>query len=655
MFKKPSVLYAVIAAAALSVGLLDYLLGRQPEHVYFLFHGFSLVHGHHSLFGVLGNYLPSFVHVYAFILLTAAVAGFSKTRLIRICATWFAIAFLFEVAQHPALSPIIAVAVPAWFMGIPILDNTAAYFLNGTFDILDLLSIALGTIAAYFTVGLTRNRADTRSLSKLSHRVWRNLALGGITLFGMLTIIGSGGGSSAPDTTPPTVSTTYPANAATGVFVDGSIRITFSERMDPATVNPSTFTLEDNVNHAPVLATVDYGGDTVTFTPTNPLLPSLAYTATITTAAKDLAGNALAADHSWSFTTETDAWSATSTTGAPTGRAKPTAVWTGSKMIVWGGQGNSGVTNTGGLYDPSTPDSWLLTTITNAPTPRSDHTAVWTGSKMIVWGGQGNSGVTNTGGLYDPALDTWSPTTTSGAPVARIEHTAVWTGTKMIVWGGDTVSTGLTNSGGQYDPSTPDNWLPMTAINAPTPRLGHTAVWTGTKMIVWGGWDGLSYLSNGAAYDPVGNSWQAIAAPPAGFFGRAYHTAVWTGTEMIIWGGFTNNGVTDTGAAYNPVTDSWRLISTSGAPTPRLNHTAVWTGPTGISMVVWGGQDGMSTLLSDGGRYDPVTDSWKTTDLTNNLPTGRFDHTAVWTGSEMIVWGGFTNTGVTNTGGRYTP
>ncbi|MGA9031832.1 MAG: hypothetical protein WB402_04860 [Sulfuricaulis sp.] len=201
MFKRPFVLYAVIAAVALSVGLLVYLLGRQPEHVYFLFHGFSLAHGHHSLFGVPGNYLPSFVHVYAFILLTVAVAGFSKARLIGTCAAWFVVASLFEVAQHPAISPIIAVAVPAWFARVPILDNTAAYFLNGTFDPLDLLFIALGTIAAYVTIVLTRNSANTPSSNKLPHSVFHYLSLSGIVLFGMLTIIGSGGGTTSTSTT----------------------------------------------------------------------------------------------------------------------------------------------------------------------------------------------------------------------------------------------------------------------------------------------------------------------------------------------------------------------------------------------------------------------------------------------------------------------
>ena len=60
---------------------------------------------------------------------------------------------------------------------------------------------------------------------------------------------------------------------------------------------------------------------------------------------------------------------------------------------------------------------------------------------------------------------------------------------------------------------------------------------------------------------------------------------------------------------------------------------------TGSEMIVWGGYDGI-THLNTGGRYNPGTDSWTATSTTN-APTGRFDHTAVWTGSEMIVWGGF--------------
>ncbi len=105
----------------------------------------------------------------------------------------------------------------------------------------------------------------------------------------------------APDTTPPTVSSTIPANAATGVAINSAITATFSEAMDPLTVTTATFTL--NQGATPVAGTVTYAGVTATFTPSSSLAYSTTYTATITTGAKDLAGNAVAINKAWTFTT----------------------------------------------------------------------------------------------------------------------------------------------------------------------------------------------------------------------------------------------------------------------------------------------------------------------------------------------------------------
>src|SRR5262245_23192307 len=104
-------------------------------------------------------------------------------------------------------------------------------------------------------------------------------------------------------------------------------------------------------------------------------------------------------------------------------------------MIVWGGYNGSDL-NTGRRYTPST-DSWTATTISNAPSARHSHTAVWTGSEMIVWGGENfvPSGV-NTGGKYNPGTNTWIATSRFHAPSPRVDHTAVWTDSEMIVWGG---------------------------------------------------------------------------------------------------------------------------------------------------------------------------------------------------------------------------
>ena len=356
----------------------------------------------------------------------------------------------------------------------------------------------------------------------------------------------------------------------------------------------------------------------------------------------------------------TDSWTDTSTTNAPDGRASHTAVWTGAEMIVWGGDNDSGFLNTGGRYNPSS-NSWIATSTINAPA--AGQTAVWTGSEMIVWGGLAlGPAYLNTGARYNPTTDSWTPT---NVPTASAAHTAVWTGSEMIVWGGNGI--GFVNA--RYNPTT-DDWTATTTNNAPAVRAGHTAVWTGGEMIVWGGLN-TSFLNTGGRYNPSTDSWIATnttGAPAA----RYNHTAVWTGSQMIVWGGANSGGSFNTGGRYNPSSNSWTATNTFGAPVARYNHTAVWTGS---QMIVWGGitpaptptppphpspsptpsptPTGTPTLPGTGGRYDPITDGWIATSTTN-APDARNSHTAVWTGSEMIVWGGV-GADYFNTGGRYNP
>jgi N-acetylneuraminic acid mutarotase len=344
-----------------------------------------------------------------------------------------------------------------------------------------------------------------------------------------------------------------------------------------------------------------------------------------------------------------ESWSQTSYINAPSPRTLHSAVWTGSLMIVWGGQSNFHDVNTGSCYNPSA-NSWTSTSTTNAPLVRELHTAVWTGTKMIIWGGWSIDSAVwgcNTGGMYDPVTNTWTPTSTINAPTGRIHHTAVWTGSKMIVWGGSDDVTGRTNTGGIYDPVT-NTWTSVSLTNAPSAREWHTAVWTGSKMIILGG-DTLqfAYSNTGGIYDPVQNSWTRTSTTNAPA-PRMEHTAVWTGSKMIVWGG-TGNNIGNTGGVYDPSANSWLPTSVTNAPSRRIVPTAIWTG---IRMVIWGGDGSSAGLLNTGGIYDAVTDSWVPT-TTLNAPLGRASHTAVWTGSKMIVWGGATVYGSTNSGGIY--
>jgi N-acetylneuraminic acid mutarotase len=250
----------------------------------------------------------------------------------------------------------------------------------------------------------------------------------------------------------------------------------------------------------------------------------------------------------------------------------------------------------------------------------------------------------STGGRYNPGTNTWTPTSTTNAPSGRTGHTAVWTGSQMIVWG----SYGYSNTGGRYNPST-DTWTATTTTNAPSGRQFFTAVWTGSEMIIWGGFDGASFLNTGRRYDPSTNTWTAtaIANAPSG---REAHIAVWTGSEMIVWGGIGASGNDlNTGGRYNPGTNSWTATTTSNSPSGRELPTAVWTGS---EMIVWGGSaNGSST--NTGARYNSNTDTWASTSTTH-APLARVNHTAVWTGNTMIAWGGYNVfVGALNTGGRY--
>ena len=245
--------------------------------------------------------------------------------------------------------------------------------------------------------------------------------------------------------------------------------------------------------------------------------------------------------------------------------------------------------------------------------------------------------------------DTWSATSATNAPFARTVHTAVWTGSEMIVWGGFDGSVDV-NTGARYDPST-DSWTATNTTNAPTARERHRAVWTGSEMIVWGGNSPPNFFNTGGRYNPATDTWTATStdtAPSA----RVFHTAVWTAGEMIVWGGYFYDGSShylNTGGRYDPNSDSWTPTSTTNAPPDRELHTAVWTGS---EMIVWGGYN-VSGDLRTGARYNPDTNNWIST-TTTNAPAARDSHTAVWTSNEMIVWGGDTPS-VTNTGGTYDP
>lgn len=317
-------------------------------------------------------------------------------------------------------------------------------------------------------------------------------------------------------------------------------------------------------------------------------------------------------------------------------------------MLVVGGahaEPRSSQPTDGGSYDLGT-DSWASLPTAGAPLPVYWNSSIWTGSELILWGGINQNAPTlqgltrGDGAAYNPATQTWRPLSLAGAPSPRARHSAVWTGTQMIIWGGS--SGNDVADGAAYEP-TSDAWRPITSVGAPARRDQHSAVWTGTEMIIWGGdeEDLPVQAGTGGRYNPATDSWLPVStagAPSPRWGGQG---AVWTGTCMLVWGGefdiSSNVSALGDGGRYDPATDTWSPIALAGAPAPRLSFNAVWTG---TEMLVWGGRDAKARSFGDGARYDPVADSWSAI-ATENAPGPRDSAAAVWTGTGMLVWGGF--------------
>jgi hypothetical protein len=394
-----------------------------------------------------------------------------------------------------------------------------------------------------------------------------------------------------PDSTPPAVTAVSPVDQVTGVPLDANLSATFNEQMNPATLNAATFVLQDSgANTVPGTVTYSSAGNVASFDPDVNLASASTYTARITTGAMDLAGNnPLAADFVWTFTAGSSIWQTTSTNGAPSYVLPHSVVWTGAEMVVWGA---TSVGSAGARYNPAT-DVWQAIQFVGAPSARSSHLAAWTGSVMVIWGGMQQNPLAhvNDGARYIPLTDTWQPMSTVNAPTPRSRATAVWTGTEMIVWGGsDSATFQDLNDGASYNPAT-DTWQPLTTTGAPSGRSGHTAVWTGSEMIVWGGVASAAWTNTGGRYSPASGTWgpTAISGAPQA---RNNHAAVWTGSRMVVWGGTAGtagNPPLNTGGRYDPVANLWQPATTAGAPSrPGVLVQA------GQNMMVWGGISSVS-------------------------------------------------------------
>ena len=171
-------------------------------------------------------------------------------------------------------------------------------------------------------------------------------------------------------------------------------------------------------------------------------------------------------------------------------------------------------------------------------------------------------------------------------------------------------------------------WKPVGPLLA---RTGHVAAWTGTEVVLWAG-ERPGRHPDGAAYHPQSDRWRRIARAP--IENRFAAGSAWTGREVIVWGGVNGGGTLADGAAYDPVADRWRLLPRS----PLSNRVPLAVAWTGSELIVAGAKGyGRTHGLADAAAYDPAADAWR---ALPPLPVEINEGMAVWTGAELVVYGG---------------
>jgi hypothetical protein len=258
------------------------------------------------------------------------------------------------------------------------------------------------------------------------------------------------------------------------------------------------------------------------------------------------------------------------------GRTSASVVWTGTELIVWGGEGESeaDVLNTGAAFDPTT-GRWRE--LPQAPIAgRAGHAAVWTGKEMVVCCGGVDPGPI---AAYSPVSNSWRLLQEQSELESFKYPAAVWTGERMVVAGG--VAVGSQDGALQYDPVA-DRWYGIGELSPVTIERQPDAAWTGREVVVVP----REYTDDPpAAFNPTTGRWRAFPNPPPSL-AIDRPAAVWTGDELLLWGVSRDADParlrSAVGARLNVDTGEWTPMADSP-----LGPVDWWDGTPGSNSAIW--------------------------------------------------------------------
>ncbi len=298
---------------------------------------------------------------------------------------------------------------------------------------------------------------------------------------------------------------------------------------------------------------------------------------------------------------------------------------------------NFRATDEGGtLHLMITPARWTPYDGPALPPPRQFPSVTPTPRGNALFGGLDARGPSGEGWLWDGAA--WTALPVDGAPSPRVGHAAVWTGDALCVFGGEAHGEAR-GDGACWSPGL-GRWESLPEEGAPSPRAAMASVFTGRDWILWGGRDGDgNEFDDGARFDPIERRW--IALPSGGPRARRGASAVLSpdGREVLIWGGAGEAlalGAEDA-AVLDLTSSTWTPISIEGAPPARSGPEAVIV-PGGLIAV---GSEGA-------GRFEWSTRRWRAIDP---CPLSqRLGVTLAATHGAVVVWGGRDATGMRGDG-----
>lgn len=480
-------------------------------------------------------------------------------------------------------------------------------------------------------------------------------------------------GENARDTTPPTVSSTYPANGATGVLVNSQITVLFSEPMDPSV--STSITLAPSAGGTPVMLIEmpssllpPPGGfsSSVALAASVRLAENTSYTATISTAAKDAAGNALTVPYTWTFTTadSPDVWGTAQMIETVPGFAmQPQIAFdaNGNAIAVWGQSSDrapffisridiwanrfsaaSGTWGTAQLIETDNVGSARAPQV--ALDANGNALAVWVqfdGTRNNIWANR-----------FSAASGTWGAAqlieTESGnadAPQITLDADgnaiAVWDqsdGTRSNIWANHFSAAGNTWGTAQL--------IEAESGNARAPQVALDA--NGNAIAVWAQSDGTRNNIWANRFSAASGTWetaQVIETEP-GNAGAPQVALDASGNAIAVWEQF-DAGRSDIWAnRFNAANGTWgtaQLIETGNtgpAMFPQIaldasgNAIAVWEQFTGTSADIWAN------------RFSAATGTWGTAQLIETEPGNASEPQIAFdaSGNAIAVWTQFDTT-----------